>query len=344
MVYTFVKRAVPEPLRQQLRPIRQFLADAAHHPGFVLSRTPVTGDLLAAAAPLKQPPILIISLPRAGSSWIGGVIGLSEDALYLREPMTQSYHVARRNGLAGGQNGGPTRAVFERGACQDGPAYDRFASLAFRGMPRFPRAVIPHPEQWTVSGRTCKRVVIKEVNPLALDHWQEAFQPKVIYLLRHPVAVARSFHALGWKGDQFSNKFLPATLTKLGADLSVLSRAEFWEQSGAFQAILHNHVLGSLDRVDHVLVRYEDVCQDPLTEFARLFEFCGLPLSATVRDAIARSSKSKTDYAPGRYDTVRNSSTMTGRWRRETPAEQVELVRRGYFAHHPRFYTEESEW
>ena len=99
-----------------------------------------------------------------------------------------------------------------------------------------------------------------------------------------------------------------------------------------------------LANIEHALVRYEDICVDPLKEFARIFDFCRLPLSAPLRAEIARASAESTEYAPGRYDTVRKSSDMKDRWKREVEPEQIELVRRGYFAMQPRLYTEDSDW
>jgi hypothetical protein len=47
--------------------------------------------LIARSAPPLCPATLVISLPRSGSSWVGKTLGLSDTALYLREPITQSY-------------------------------------------------------------------------------------------------------------------------------------------------------------------------------------------------------------------------------------------------------------
>jgi hypothetical protein len=306
MTYARMKEAIPQPVRRHLGPLRQLI----FRPGFALSRMPMLGELISAIAPTLQPPILVVSLPRCGSSWVGSILGSSETALYLREPITQSYV---------SQIGKGTAPVFELGACKDLRLYDRLATRAFNGVPRFGGKIVHSPGQWTLLNRKCKRVVIKEVNPLAVEHWWEAFHPKVIFLVRHPVAVMRSHDALGWKRSG-------------------------WEQGGAHQAEVQNLTMKFLQRIDHAVVRYEDLCAEPLREFARIFGYCGLPLSAAVRSEIEGSSNTEAEYVPGRYDTVRDSRRMRERWRFEVDPKDVELVRRGYLAMQPSFYTDASDW
>ena len=63
-----------------------------------LKRSPVlwanmgkVSQILAHAFSTVSPPILILSIPRSGSSWVGKILGLSSTSLYLREPITQTY-------------------------------------------------------------------------------------------------------------------------------------------------------------------------------------------------------------------------------------------------------------
>jgi len=313
--------------------VRRVVGKARTRPGLALSKMPGTRALIATALPSKRPPVLVTSLPRAGSSWIGRILGSSEKALYLREPMTQSYL---------GRFGPPP--IFEWGMCKDRRAYDRYAALAFKGIPRFGGAIVANPGQWTIAGRRGKRVVLKEVNPLVLRRLWERFRPKIVLLVRHPVPVARSFHALGWTSDQFKTRFLPETLAAFEKEHVLPEETDTWKQSGAFQAITQNLVADSLSDIDHMVVRYEDICDEPVQAFGQIFEFCGLPFSAGIRREIERSSQAGGRYVPGTYDTARNSRDMKDRWKRDVDQEDMEQVRRGYFAHRPVFYQEESDW
>src|SRR5574339_403438 len=46
---------------------------------------------LARALPFQGPPVLVLSYPRSGSSWVGKILSASPDAAYLREPITRQY-------------------------------------------------------------------------------------------------------------------------------------------------------------------------------------------------------------------------------------------------------------
>jgi hypothetical protein len=50
--------------------------------------------------PLQQPPVLIISLPRSGSSWVGSTVGSAAHAAFLREPLTRAYTASGGRGTA----------------------------------------------------------------------------------------------------------------------------------------------------------------------------------------------------------------------------------------------------
>lgn len=336
MSYTWAKNSLPDPLRRRLRVARQIGGKAGTHPGFAVSTMPLLGELIAAAAPPKGPPVLVASLPRGGSSWIGRILGSSDDSLYLREPVTQTYleHMDRRQS-----------PFFEWDMCMDPRIYRRLAARAFRGIPRFEAGIVPFPEQWALGSRSSKRIVVKEVNPLAARWLWERYRPKIVLLVRHPVPVSRSFGSLGWTTrDQFTTRFLPENLARFGAMAPLPRSGSIWEQGGAFQAIVQNLVAESLAGIDHVVARYEDVCRNPIAEFERIFAFCELPFSPTVRAEIERSSRKQGDYVPGQFDTARNSSAMSDRWKTEVEPENIERVRASYLAYDPVFYTSEEDW
>jgi Sulfotransferase domain len=317
--------------------MRQQLAVARAFPGYALSKLPLIGELIGATFPALAPPVLIVSLPRSGSSWIGGILGATESSLYLREPIIKAY----RRWI--GQPHHPS--CFEWGICGAPEAYDRFASLALKGIPRFEQSIVPHLEQWAILGRTQKRVVVKELNPLVLKRLWQRFRPKIVYLIRHPVPVARSYHTLGWTGP-YSAHFRPETLAALSskAKHTLCEQASFWEQCGAYQAVVQNLAMEFLATIDHIVLRYEDVCSEPIKEFSRVFDFCKLPFSERIQEKIEYSSRGTTNYKPGTYDTVRNSRDIRERWKRDMESNDIQRVRSGYFACRPAFYREESDW
>ncbi|HZD26705.1 MAG TPA: hypothetical protein VE631_10625, partial [Alphaproteobacteria bacterium] len=140
-----LKQLIPGTLRRPLGRSRRFAA----WPAVAWAQLWPIGEALAALAPPRRPPLLLVSLPRGGSSWAGRILGGSDASLYLHEPLTQSYLAAL---------GGRGASEFEYAACRDRRAYDRIAALMFSGVPRFHESVVLYPEQWRLAGRRRRHI------------------------------------------------------------------------------------------------------------------------------------------------------------------------------------------
>lgn len=277
---------------------------------------------LARLRPPKQPPILKLSLPRSGSSWVGHILGSSPNALYLREPVTQS-------AILGGQT---RKAVFHVDKDRPDPALQQYADSAFQGIPDFSPGILAIPTQWDLQTRTKKRVVIKEVNPLATRLFLSASAPQVIVLVRHPAAVALSHKRLGWR--------IPH-LTEVYASLRALENintkrtpflaggADFWTDRGLMQGGCLYYVHRILDGYENcIFVRYEDLCEDPLSIFRSLFDFSGLKWSSQSKHLI--EAKSPGDDRKGPYSLSPNSRSMPHLWKNKVSADQATRLRAGF--------------
>lgn len=291
--------------------------------------------LLARTLPTGSRPLLIVSLPRSGSSWVGKTLGRAGNALYLREPISQS-HLARnkRRGV-----------VFSLDERSPPPGYAAWAQTAFAGVPAFPPNVVTFPGQWRLAGRGRRRLVVKEVNPLALEWLLRHHRPKVIYLLRHPAAVAASFARLGWLNEErdpsVEQRFSAA---RLGFDPAALGRfAESgWAEHGALQALVMERALRSLvGYEDHLVVQYEDICAAPLDEFRRLFEFGGLDWSPAVEQAIVSETQLPDHNRYETYSTYRSSGAMIDCWKADVPAQALAELKEAFLSFRPSYYSDQ---
>lgn len=249
--------------------------------------------VIASLLKTRRPPVLVLSLPRSGSSWTGETLGSAADALYLREPVTQSDEAFRNLGT-----------VFSPEDQEISAAYRRLADRAFLGCPDFGGQIVTFPGQWSLISRISRRLVIKEVNPLACQWYITRHQPFIVFLLRHPAAVAWSMHRMGW----------------LGMD------RESWGESGDFQGRALRSAQEALKGYErHCLAFYEDLCADPLRQFERLFESAGLRWDDGVRSFIAAKTAGNDGTGSGR-----KSSLMADRWREEVPGENAAALRRSF--------------
>ncbi len=117
--------------------------------------------------------VVLIGLPRSGTSWVGSVLGSSPSVEYLREPITQAWL----------DDGNPSPLV-------DPAVDDRYRS---------------HSSE--ILADAGNRRLIKEVNPLLVPLLAEEGRAEVVLLHRHPCAVALSYHERGWVGLNLEERF-----------------------------------------------------------------------------------------------------------------------------------------
>lgn len=285
----------------------------------------------------SRKPLLIVSLPRSGSSWVGTILGNAANALYLREPLNQSY-------LA---TGGKT-TVFDVDPRSPPEDYALFAARAFNGVPVFPNGVVRNAANWSLFSRRGKGLVVKEVNPLALPWLLETYHPRVIYLVRHPAAVASSYWQLGWRGTE-------EKLLQLGPRLMngpfkrwqdvIQSASGFWQAQGIFQGAVLRLATDSLAGYgDYRIISYEAICSDPEGKLLGLLDFSELTVDESVRQQIVDSSHGTNKGEQSAYTTRRNSLEMARAWKREVTEEQLAMVQAGFSAFKLPYYASADDW
>lgn len=320
-------------VRQQLIPrsVRSKLA------GLLLFPTPVwwarwgrLSEFVATSISPRQPPLVVLCLPRSGSSWVGEILGSSPDSLYLREPFSQSLLRA-----------GPTERVEREVKPLDlPPTYRATVDDVARALPRFGPDIVRDRRQWRLAGRRRKRVVVKAVNPLMLGWLLDEIEPRVVYLVRHPAAVADSYHRLGWTEKLLESRFGEETLRKYPG----LGRCSdsFWSRHGAMQAIMLHEALGEFRNDERVrVVRYEDVCRDPSAVFRGLYDFAELPWTEAVEQRVAAYSNPQAVDA-GDFGVLRDSAYEMKKWKHRLSGEQIREVRDAWLAFDPPCYREDD--
>ncbi|WJW74438.1 sulfotransferase [Thiohalobacter sp. IOR34] len=280
------------------------------------------------------PPLLVLSLPRSGSSWVGEILGHAGNALYLREPVTQS--LMQRHGLE--------RALLS--ADEARPLQARYAARAFAGLPEFDPGIVIDPGQWDLAQRRTRRPVIKEVNPLAAGWYLQAFAPRLLFIVRHPAAVASSFQRLGWQADDLSavrqalrDLPLPAAARKA---LEV-DGGDFWYRQGLMQGgALFAAWQALREAPDCRVLRYEALCAAPLEGFRALFGFAGLDWQPADVERI--TTKSRGDGDPDAYATERDSRRMRDAWRSRVGATELQRLGEAWQSFDLPWYRQATDW
>ena len=280
--------------------------------------------LVTALLSHRRPPVLVVSMPRSGSSWVGDVLGNSPQAMYLREPLTQSFLDAQgRAGLS--------FRWFDESNIPD--SYQTAVRSIDSAVPAFNSKIVRDIDQWRLPTRRSRRVVIKEVNPFALPWLIKELGPTVVYLLRHPAAVAASFEKLGW-GAALEHRLPKHLVPPVGGS--------GWVDSVNLQAIALQTCLAALaDHSDHQVVLYEDLCVDPVEEFRDLYQFVELTWTpASEMHVTRRSSAGEINDAP--YTVSQPSGMMPYAWRDLVPVDEIGPMKAAWLSHGFPYYEGEA--
>ncbi|WP_182440226.1 sulfotransferase domain-containing protein [Colwellia sp. RSH04] len=268
-------------------------------------------------------PVLLLSMPRSGSSWIGSILGQSNNVRYLREPATTSYTLSKPNRIS----------VFDQLSCEDWSIYKSYLDMAFSSKPNFTSGVIPFPKQW-LSPENDKKLVIKEVNPLLIPYYQ-TIPAVLIYLIRHPFSIFKSYQALKWKPkDVLSRKVAPKTLEQILCQNPKILQQGLDYQMGYLQGWVEGFVKSTLRNSNNhsqvKVVRYEDVCKDPQQEFRTLYSFAGISFLNSDIDNIKASLAGKNSVSPGSFSLTRQASSLIKIIIKKEEQQQYINVMKGY--------------
>lgn len=281
-----------------------------HQTAVFWARWGLLSRLTAQFWPMRRPPILVLSFPRSGSSWVGETLGTATNACYLREPVTQGNVTLVDKG-----------SVFSFDTRQTEANYRKLADKAFLGWPDFGSDIALFPDQWRLRQRRQRFVVIKEINPFAIHWYLRLYQPRLIFIVRHPAAVASSFHRLGW----------------IGAEPGA------WAENARLQG---QALRVALDALEHypacIILFYETLCADPSSHFERLCAFTGLLWDDWLKAFVRQTTREGDENDP--WQITRNSRRMIDSWRDKVTAEQLAAVKNSYRQFDLPWYQNDADW
>lgn len=277
---------------------------------------------LAQLAPFETPPILILSFPRSGSSWVGKILSTSENVAYLREPITQQYIF---------EHGGRFALIDINKSASARTIYQKLSDEAFRGIPPKHSMVVNNWRDFAYPSRKGKRILIKEVNPRAARFYCEHYKPKVILLLRHPAAIALSFYQLGW---------LESSDVQLPTDNP---NASSWEKFGyAYGTIMHEAIKTLEADGVHQVVVYRHLAEDPYNQYKKLFQALQLELPVNFDAIIGKYGYSSKRTLRGEME--RTSRNIVFRWKEELTDRQISELQSGFMKSKMEYYRDPIEW
>ncbi|WP_375512530.1 hypothetical protein [uncultured Nostoc sp.] len=160
--------------------------------------------------------------------------------------------------------------------------------------------------------------VIKEVNPKATGFYCQQYCPKILFLLRHPAAVALSFARQGW---------LKARDTQVDTgdpDASV------WEKFGYAYGSTMKRALDIIQNgCEPKIILYKNVALDPKEQFRQLFQSLEFDIPKNYEEMMHDYCYSE-KLVKNNHQTRRISKDMIYKWCEQLSNQEIALIKNGF--------------
>ncbi len=307
---------------------------------------------MSATARSHSRPLLLVGIPRSGTTWTMQVLGADPNLDPLLEPDNEGTsapaiwgkkaagrfpalqpgdHDQRYHDLWSWILEGAPRSLRLRLAAQilrpvQPPGRTRF--LQGRRVPLMTIAgsIASHPGSGTPSELGDQRLLVKSVHaPLALEWLAEEFEIDVLVLLRHPGNVLSSWLALNLNEQFIRLEENPAVRTRLLNSWGVAAPGpEPLERMIFSIGVLSTALEAAASRHPRWLIRtHEQLCSDPGPEFKKLYADLGLTWNEAVEGFLAGNDR------PGEgFLTQRVAAELPDNWKRRLTPHQVAVMQR----------------
>lgn len=296
-------------------------------------------------APMRS--ILVLGLPRGGTTWVGRALAATPGTAYVHEPDGVHEPFAFRARTRDGVTQYPAASIGENlpehrrlwhgafaGGRPAGTLRDRVARRAYAGVPaevrRDARETGKYPLRLRVAlsaavplaARTdVENVVVKSVNgALAADWLADTFDPAVVIVTRDLRNVVASWRAigLGAPGWDVYDDIRAEAARRWEVDIP--AKGGPVERTATLCSVLLLALHDSARRhPDWKWIVHEDSTQDPEGTLERTATDLGLTWSSAAREFVAASNRPGTGYA-----TNRVAEDLPDQWKsRLDPADVV---------------------
>ncbi|HEY5983931.1 MAG TPA: sulfotransferase [Anaerolineales bacterium] len=300
-------------------------------------------------------PILVTGAHRTGTTWVGRLLAADRSLAYISEPL----NVLHRPGVFSA----PVRFWYTY-VCSDNEnkyrtAFDELLAFDYHILPelaaiRSPRDLLRMGRDIAIfaGGRIGHRTpLIKDPFAVFSLRWfAERLNCRIVVTVRHPAAFASGLKRLNWSFDFEDLLNQPLLLRDHLGEYRDLMRSvpgdDVVGQAGLLWAMIYRTLHQLRQSVPDIhVVRHEDLAQQPVEGFRKLFQEVGLQYTRQVEAAIVDSSRSgnPSELSRGRTHSVKmDSRGSLGNWRRRLSEAEVDRVRKITGDVSPLYYGEES--
>lgn len=308
---------------------------------------------------MKSGPIVLVGLPRSGTTWIGKIFDSHPDTLYLHEPDSA---VPMKEIPLIVPAGSPELVKFDASllsAVIDRTLSVRLGRVAahlprFRKSYRHPALELVHsglgfgakvwaryfgelslPDLAMKSPPHPVRIVWKSIESLGRVGLLARVMPeaRIIHILRHPGGQIASRERglregrFQWDGEVWwLLEMLRRTslAQRRGLSMDAFRAMRPIEVQGWIWALFNDNALESCYGFTNVLaIRYEEVCADPIGQARKMFDFARLAWSDRTQVFVRRSISTNRE---GFYSVFRDPLIAATKWAQQIKADDAALL------------------
>ncbi len=287
----------------------------------------------------SQNPILVTGAHRSGTTWVGRMLALGPQVAYISEPL----NVLHRPGVLRASVRHWYQYICEENESGYFPAFQELLEYRYHTWDEIKS--IRSVKDFLRMGRDFKifydalehgqRALLKDPFAIFSMPWfAKRLNFKVVVTVRHPAAFASSLKRLGWSFD--FNDLL---------DQPLLMRDHLEPYRGQMQAIRADDVIGQASLLwtmiyrfvhstvelnpEFIIVRHEDLSNDPINGFHDLYSSLGLAFTSHVERMILNSSSSEnpTELSRGKTHSVKlDSRANVDNWKKRLTEDEIARV------------------
>ncbi|MGQ3685786.1 MAG: sulfotransferase [Candidatus Loosdrechtia sp.] len=303
-------------------------------------------------------PILITGSHRSGTTWAGRMIAHSPEVAYIHEPFSVSDAPSK----------GICNTEFKYWFTYVTDDNDKNYYQPLKDMLAFKYNLIASlktarnfsmVKQFWQEYRQCARYRHAGSIPLLKDpiaffsaEWlQKKFAMNIIVLIRHPAAFVSSIKKLNWShpfSDFLAQDLLMRNILSPFRDEITHyanSQPSIIDQGILLWRIIHHTILQyQQQHPQWFFIRHEDLSREPLTNFAKIFQYINLDMTAKIIKRIEEHSGSENlPDTDSPYTLKRNSQLNIWNWKKRlTPSEIVYI--RDHVEGVSKFFYSDADW
>ncbi len=299
--------------------------------------------------------ILISGMPRSGTTWIGKIFDSHPDTIYLHEPDS---HIKMNVPLAADIR---ELASYKRHVLNYVNGLPDNTSIEVRGkMPLFPKRYLSGISQFILKRNIfISKIALRlSLHLPVINVWKQSLEPgtvtvwksiqssgrigvlagtlkdaKTIQIMRHPAGQVASvlrgqalnkFYSSVDDDNVLRQLLRTAPALRRQETLQDLNKMSNEERQAWKWLIINEKALDDLKGIpEAIIVKYEDICKDPINESKKLFNQTGLSWDPQTENFLGYSTEQTKD---GYYSVQKKSLEVANRWRKELTNSQIKKI------------------